>query len=93
MDLKVQKNPLSEFDCIQCGKEFEKLQYLRAHLKSHEANNVKEIIPCSLCDKIYSDKSGLVKHMDSKYPRPENDLCSNIVKIKQTELLIYIFKD
>ena len=62
-------------------------------MKSHEANNVKEIIPCSLCDKIYSDKSGLVKHMDSKYPRPENDLCSNIVKIKQTELLIYIFKD
>ena len=45
-DSKKSIDPLSQFQCNYCGKEFDKNKYLKAHIKHHEAG-VKSVVSMS----------------------------------------------
>jgi len=56
---KKQDSSISPYMCSSCGKCFRHSRAFHSHKKLHEAKRYR----CTLCDKVYSQSSGLRRHM------------------------------
>lgn len=57
------KNPLGDFECVQCCKRYYQQCELNVHIKL--AHSVKPKVPCPACGKLYANEFGLSEHFKS----------------------------
>ena len=70
--VKVHKvsSPLIDFNCDLCGKTFAKNRYLKQHQRTHTDRMTIQNYDCKFCEKVYSSKQSLGKHIKKNHPNP-----------------------
>lgn len=51
------------FRCNECGKVYQALHILKAHMKHHTETVEKECLICDICKKTFASKVGLKRHL------------------------------
>ena len=70
-ETKKKRDNLEPFNCYECGKNFERLKYLKAHKKTHNPKPEYVPVSCDYCDKVFSNNRSLNRHIRSIHQRPE----------------------
>jgi len=81
---KSVKDTSSSLICLHCGKHFEHSGNFLRHCKTHSDVEVKH--SCAKCDRSYSDKDSLKRHMKIKHILPKKfkyGLRSEVIDIKR----------
>ena len=76
-----------EYDCDECGKKFNRHDNLLKHMRyTHNVkrktlvlpgiNDELENFPCSYCEKVYTQKFSLIRHIESKHSKEKNYRCT-----------------
>ena len=63
---------------VVLGGENEQKKNLKVHLKTHEVKDVYVKLPCTSCDKNYTDIRNLARHIKEKHSEPEVIIKPNV---------------
>ncbi|XP_060523133.1 zinc finger protein OZF-like isoform X1 [Cylas formicarius] len=74
----------NELVCNLCGKQFDFIRYLKAHVKRHQDDYKK--FKCQLCDKAFSSKRDLTDHtmVHSDVKNYKCSICNKAFRTKQS---------
>lgn len=62
-----------KYQCKTCGKKFSILSHLKCHAKSHEPKTRE--IKCELCDRLFTSKKLLQRHVLNIHEQPTTHIC------------------
>lgn len=75
------------FSCNVCSKQFKAAQNLKAHLELHVAVQTGEMYPCDICEKSFTMRRGLARHIRNVHTEENKcvfcDICDGAYSSKK----------